>query len=55
MRGGLSSLGLNGMLARICVWIDRNSAMLHNTPLHFTSVPKELSVQVNPSGFLAIR
>lgn len=54
MRGGLSSLGLNGMLARICVWIDRNSAMLHNTPIHFTSVPKELSMQVNPSGFLAI-
>jgi hypothetical protein len=55
MRGGLSSLGLNGMLARICVWIDRNSAMLHNSPLHFTSVPEELSVQVNPSGFLAVR
>jgi len=55
MRGGLSSLGLNGMLARICVWIDRNSAMLHNTPIHFTSVPEELSVEVNPSGFLAIR
>jgi hypothetical protein len=55
MRGGLCSLGLNGMLARICVWIDRNSAMLHNTPIHFTSVPEELSTQVNPSGFLAIR
>jgi len=55
MRGGLSSLGLNGMLARICIWIDRNSAMLHNTPIHFTSVPEELSVDVNPSGFLAVR
>jgi len=55
MRGGLSSLGLNGMLARICIWIDRNSAMLHNTPAHFTLVPEELSVDVNPSGFLAIQ
>jgi hypothetical protein len=53
LRGGLSSLGLNGMLARICVWIDRNSAFLNNSPLHFTSVPKDLSTQVNPSGFLA--
>ncbi len=55
MRGGLLSLGLNGMLARICVWIDRNSAMLHNTPIHFPSVPEELSTEVNPSGFLAMR
>jgi hypothetical protein len=55
MRGGLFSLGLNGMLARICVWIDRNSAMLHNTPIHFMSVPEELSVDVNPSGFLSVR
>jgi hypothetical protein len=55
MRGGLSSLGLKGMLARICMWIDRNSAMLHNTPVHFTSVPEELSTEVNPSGFLAMR
>jgi len=55
MRGGLSSLGLDGMLARMCVWIDCNSAMLHNTPIHFTLVPEELIMDVNPSGFLAIR
>jgi hypothetical protein len=55
MRGGLPSLGLNGMLARICVWIDRNSAMLHDTPVHFISVPEGLSTEVNPSGFLAMR
>jgi hypothetical protein len=54
MRGGLSSLGLNGMLARMCVWIDRNSAMLHNTPVHFTSVPEEFSTEVNLSAFLAM-
>lgn len=53
LRGGLSSLGLGGLLARICVWIDRNSAFIHNWPLHFTSVTNELSAQVNPSGFLA--
>jgi hypothetical protein len=55
MRGGLCSLGLDGMLARMCVWIDCNSAMLHNTPIHFTSVPEELLMDVNPSGFLAIQ
>jgi hypothetical protein len=54
LRGGLSSLGLNGMLAKICIWIDCNSAVLHNSPLHFTSVPHHLSTQVNPSGFLAV-
>ena len=54
LRGGLSSLGLDGMLARICVWIDRNSAFLNDSPLHFTSVPQDLSTQVNPSGFLAV-
>jgi hypothetical protein len=48
-------LGLNGMLARICVWIDRNAAMLHNSLVHFTSVPEELSAEANPSGFLAMR
>jgi hypothetical protein len=53
LRGGLSSLGLGGLLARICVWIDRNSAFLHNSPLHFTSASDELSTEVNPSGFLA--
>jgi hypothetical protein len=53
LRGGLYSLGLGGLLARICIWIDRNSALLHDSPLHFNSVKEELSVQANPSGFLA--
>lgn len=53
LRGGLSSLGLGGLLARICVWIDRNSAFLHNLPTHFTPVGDGLLAQVNPSGFLA--
>lgn len=55
IRGGLSSLGLNGMLARMCVWIDRNSAFVQNISCHFTDLPDELSVEINPSGFLAIR
>jgi hypothetical protein len=53
LRGGLSSLGLGGLLARICVWIDRNAAFLNRSPLHFTSVGGELSTQANPSGFLS--
>ena len=55
MRGGLSLLGLNGMLAKMCVWIDRNSAALHNTAVHFTSVPDEFDVEVNLSDFLVMR
>lgn len=55
MRGGLSSLGMKGMLARMCVWIDRNAALVQNTSHHFIDVPVEFSVGVNPSGFLAIR
>jgi hypothetical protein len=34
MHEGLSSLGLNKMLARMCVWVGRNSAMLLNTVIH---------------------
>lgn len=53
LRGGLEALGLGGLLARICVWIDRNSAFLNRSPIHFVSVSDELSAQVNPGGFLA--
>ncbi|KAE9365745.1 hypothetical protein N431DRAFT_418546 [Stipitochalara longipes BDJ] len=55
MRGGLSSLGLNGMLAKMCVWIDRNSAALHDTAVHFTAVPEDYDVEVNLSDFLVMR
>ncbi|PMD35010.1 hypothetical protein L207DRAFT_497022 [Hyaloscypha variabilis F] len=55
MRGGLSSLGLNGMLAKMCVWIDRNSAALLDTAVHFTSVPEDFDVEVNLSDFLVMR
>jgi hypothetical protein len=53
MRGGLMALGLNGMLAKICLWIDCNAAMIHGWPLHFSEIPAYLATQVNPSGFLA--
>ncbi|RFU25057.1 hypothetical protein B7463_g11288, partial [Scytalidium lignicola] len=53
LRGGLHSLGLSGMLAKICVWIDRNSSILHNTRLHFISVPDELLAHANLTRFLA--
>jgi hypothetical protein len=55
MRGGLSSLGLNGILARMCVWVDCNAAMLHSRPMHFTSVPHEFCAEVNLSAFLAMQ
>ncbi|EOO02337.1 hypothetical protein UCRPA7_2093 [Phaeoacremonium minimum UCRPA7] len=35
IRGGLSALGLNGLLRRIIVWIDINSAILQGTPRFF--------------------
>lgn len=53
LRGGLSSLGLGGLLARICLWIDSNASFLHNSPLYFASVNQERLVHANPTGFLA--
>ena len=52
LRGGLTKLGLQGMLARICVWIDCNSAFLHNSQAHFEISKDEVYSQANPSGFL---
>ncbi|RJE19778.1 hypothetical protein PHISCL_07894 [Aspergillus sclerotialis] len=55
LRGGLSSLGLNGLLRRIVVWIDRNSAFLHGSPLFFpgaTFVPGQPLPDPNPGHFL---
>ena len=54
LRGGLSALGLDGLLARICLWIDHNSTFLHNSPIHFEdAIGDFFNVQANPSGFLA--
>ena len=55
LRGGLSSLGLNGLLRRIVVWIDRNSAFLHGSALFFpgaTFVPGQPLPDPNPGHFL---
>lgn len=35
LRGGFTSLGLNGLLYRIVLWIDRNAAFLHGFPMYF--------------------
>lgn len=56
LRGGLTSLGLNGLLNRIVVWIDRNSAFLYASPMYFL-VDTTSSIQPppdpNPGQFLA--
>lgn len=55
LRGGLSSLGLGGLLRRIVVWIDRNSAFLHGSALFFpgaTFVPGQPLPDPNPGHFL---
>ncbi len=54
LRGSLSALGPGGLLARICLWIDHNSAFLYNSPIHFSEAIEDFyNVQANPSGFLA--
>ncbi|KAL8773385.1 MAG: hypothetical protein Q9209_001779 [Squamulea sp. 1 TL-2023] len=58
LRGGLESLGLNGLLARMLLWIDLNAAFLLKTHLYFPhtntlpghTVPK--STEPNPGHFL---
>ncbi|KAJ9293875.1 transcriptional regulator family: Fungal Specific TF [Paecilomyces variotii] len=55
LRGGLASLGLDGLLRRICIWIDRNSAFLNGAPLYFpndTFVLGEPLPGPNPGHFL---
>ncbi|KAB8237407.1 hypothetical protein ETB97_001377 [Aspergillus alliaceus] len=56
LRGGLTALGLNGLLRRIVVWIDRNAAFLHGSTLYFpgaTFVPGQALPDPNPGHFLA--
>lgn len=55
LRGGLTSLGLNGLLRRIVIWIDRNAAFLHGSSLYFpgaTFAPGETLPDPNPGHFL---
>jgi hypothetical protein len=46
MRGGLSSLGLGGLLRRLILWIDLNSSYLLKLPLHF---PDEIFAESQPT------
>ncbi|CAG7968122.1 unnamed protein product [Penicillium salamii] len=55
LRGGLKSLGLNGLLHRIVVWIDCNAAFLQGSAKYYlvdTSVPGERPPNPNPGQFL---
>ncbi|KIW93342.1 uncharacterized protein Z519_05947 [Cladophialophora bantiana CBS 173.52] len=56
LRGGLTTLGLEGFLSRLLVFIDTNSAFLLNTHLHFrgSSFPKLANpfIMPNPSRFV---
>lgn len=55
LRGGFMSLGLNGLLRRIVIWIDRNSAFLHGLALYFpgcTFSQGERLLDPNPGQFL---
>lgn len=55
LRGGLTTLGLNGLLHRIVVWIDRNAAFLHGSAMYFpmgTSVSGKPLPDPNPGQFL---
>lgn len=55
-RGGLDTLGLGGLLQRMVLWIDINSAFLLNSTAYFLPrVPLAGHVilqQPNPTGFL---
>jgi hypothetical protein len=56
LRGGLGRLGLNGLLHRIVVWIDRNAAFLHGSGTYYfpgaAFVPDESLLDPNPGQFL---
>ncbi|KAL8870472.1 MAG: hypothetical protein Q9174_003497 [Haloplaca sp. 1 TL-2023] len=55
LRGGLESLGLNGLLGRMLLWIDLNAAFLLKTKLYFSHVnalPGHTVPGPNPGHFL---
>jgi len=57
VRGGLHTLGLDGFLSRLLIFIDTNSAFLLNTHLHLqgSSFPRlEPFVLPNPSRFIGV-
>ena len=48
MRGGLSKLGLNGLLMRMLLWIDVNARHLINTPLYVASCLVDRGTELPP-------
>jgi hypothetical protein len=55
LRGGLSSLGLNGLLRRMVIWIDRNAAFVQGSELYFPGtsfVSGDPLADPNPGHFL---
>ncbi len=57
-RGGLETLGLDGLLQRMVLWVDVNSASLLKSSVYFVpNVPLAGHVAMqrpNPSGFLGV-
>ncbi|KAL9099314.1 MAG: hypothetical protein Q9163_005172 [Psora crenata] len=54
-RGGLEALGLDGLLMRMVLWIDINSAFLLNSKAYFMPaypLAGHVALQPNPGGFL---
>jgi hypothetical protein len=56
LRGGFATLGLDGLLYRIVVWVDRNAAFLHGSGTYYfpgaTFVPDGSLPDPNPGHFL---
>ncbi|OJJ43876.1 hypothetical protein ASPZODRAFT_890329 [Penicilliopsis zonata CBS 506.65] len=55
LRGGFGALGLDGLLRRIVIWIDRNAAHLHQLPLYFPGLDFASGrplLEPSPSHFL---
>ncbi|KJZ72927.1 hypothetical protein HIM_07690 [Hirsutella minnesotensis 3608] len=61
LRGGVDSLGLGGLLRRMIVWIDVNSAFLLGIDRYFPGLTfaggaaMELVEEPNPARFIAVR
>jgi hypothetical protein len=55
LRGGLTSLGLGGLLRRIVIWVDLNSAFLLNLPRVFPgeNFAEDQDDEPNPERFIA--
>ncbi len=48
LRGGLQSLGLDGLIARMILWLDYNHAKVHGSTLYFG---QSAEVERRPSPF----